>query len=103
MNFIRIVQQPAVASVVVSDRDGLTAADRGNAVILYQHTRERCAGYLCGFIDGRDGAPTILPPARCLPGDSRKMRWIVEQTEPSPTFSPKEPHWWLGVSKEELA
>lgn len=96
MAAIRIVQQPGIANVVLVEDAGTTPALRGRVCRLYQHTRERCEGYLCGYIDGLATAPELLPPVRCMPGELMRLNWFSEGKNPSPTFSPKEPELWLN-------
>ncbi len=90
---VRIVQQPGCASVVLTD-------DGGGKRILFQHTREKCEGYIRGYIDGREDAPSLDAPVRCLPGDCRRMHWVVEAANASQTYTPHAPLYWLGMGED---
>lgn len=94
MTYLRIVQQPGLASVVRVLSMGLTNAERGGVWFLVQTTREKASGYLEGFAAA--SGFQILAPVRCLPGDCRGLPWVIEAPEPQPTFDPTAPALWLG-------
>jgi hypothetical protein len=100
MKTLIIVQQPASCNVVQIEAPGFTPQTRGEAKILYQHTRERCEGYILGRVDETEDVVLWLESVRCLTGDCRNLTWYAEGKNPSVTFDPRVPQLWLGLEGE---
>lgn len=65
---IQTVRQPACSNVVLTEADGTKRR-------LYQHTHERCRGYVAGYNDGSNPPAWVGPDMRCGPGDCLAQTW----------------------------
>lgn len=77
-NYIAIVQQPAVASVVLVEW-----LPRGEArTLLFQHVRSWCEGYARAAAEyeaGDDGQKLDIRNYHCAAGNTLKQNWILTE------------------------
>ena len=71
--YIAIVQQPAVASVILLD-------ETGRKQLLFQHARSWCEGYARAAADyeaGDDGKTLEIRCYHCAAGETLELPWIL--------------------------